>query len=684
MATFDYTSRDYLSIRQDLINRASITIPEWDSTDASEFGNVFIDLWAYMGDVLHFYIDRAASETFLSTATQRESILAIANLMDYSPASTRASRGTCTVKLTSFPPANVKNYEISSATVTGQYVVYTTTSNHELTSGQFISVSGLSPSSFNIQDVVVFDFPTATTFRIALSQFSSIPFGSTTVGGDLDYNLVYTIPQFTVFNAYASNEDLIDFYLPTAVSINKTNTNFNLSLIQGKLINNESVGNSTGRSNQVFTLSKSNVDTDSISVQVFEGSLSGSSPTAVLYQYVPYLSASIFADKVFTTRLTSDGYTQVIFGNGFNGAIPTTNATIVVSYRTTSGSLGNISANNMRFVTGAPSSYISIVSSSVFSGGAEVESIESIRTNVSRLFRTQDRAVSLQDYKDLTLQIPGVSKSTAIFGSEGTATVSGAVSGTSVTFTTSSPHKFAVGQMININGGTGTTYRKDDLPIESVPSGTTFVINTASYTSAPTGTTTGATATTYPWDTVTIFPVPHLSVYPPEPITAGSQKVIIEIPNPMAESINSYFSDRSMLGVVAATVNPANHGTVDRYIECTPMYVGMEVYVKNNFVQSWVKDEVSVAIRNLLSFENVSFGQTLTVGEVYRAALSVNGVDYVVLTNLSTVYDSTPATISTVANVTTTSNKLMCFTDDITSAPTAVNLLMYGGITGSN
>lgn len=686
MATFDYTSRDYLSIRQDLINRAALLIPEWNGDDASEFGNVFIDLWAYMGDVLHFYIDRAASETFLDTATQRESVMAIANLMDYSPVSSRAARGTCTIKLTSFPNASVKSHTISSATVSSGVVTFTTTSNHDLTSGQLVTVSGMSPSAFNISDVVISGTPTPTTFTLLTSQYTSAPSGSSTVGGTLEYNLAYTVPQYTVFNAYDATNTLIDYYLSSAVTFTQTNVNAVASLVQGKIIFNESVGTSSGRPNQSFRLMKPNVDTDSITVEVYEGPLSGGSPTAVTYQYYPYLSTAKFSDKVFTTKLTSDGYTQIIFGNSFNGYIPSTNASIYVSYRTTVGSDGNINANRIQFISGTPSSYVTIVSSGAFTGGANVESIESIRSNVSRLFRTQDRAVSLQDYKDLTLQIPGVSKATAVYGKSNAISVNGTVSAPSVTFTSATPHGFAAGQKVTITAGTGSSYLGTDLIIESVPSTTQFVINTASYGTTPTGTTTGATATAQ--STAVIYPVPHLSSYPPLPITSGTEKVIIEIPTPMVESIESYFSTRSMLGVTASVINPTNHGTIDKYIECTPVYVGMQVYVKDNYVQSWIKSEVSEAIRALLTFENVNFGQTLTVGEVYRAALSVNGVDYVVLTNLSTTYDSTPATVSTVANVSADSNKLLCFTDKYTSNGTsnaiAVNLAMSGGITGSN
>jgi hypothetical protein len=523
MATFDYTSRDFLSIRQDLLARATKTIPEWNATDSSEFANVFVDLWAYMGDILHFYVDRAAGETFLETATQRESIQAIANLMDYIPASSRASRGQVTLKL------------------------------------------------------------------------NSLPSGATS----------YTVPQYTTFKGYDADKNEYNFYLANdSIPLDLTTTNQSTgSVVQGSLIFDELIGVSAGFTNQKFSLLKANVDVESITILVYEGPLVSGVPSAVEYTHVAQLSSSHYSDKVFTARSTSDGYTQIIFGNGFNGTVPTTNANITASYRTTDGSNGNIPTNGIKFVTSSPqSTYVSIVSSGATSGGANSESIESIKTNVARLYRTQDRAVSLQDYKDLTLQVPSVSKATAVYASP----------------------------------------------------------------------------------TVTLYPVVYQSSYPPAPITdTGVTKVIVEIPLNITESIEYYFSTRSMLGVTASVVNPTNFGGVDRYIECTPIYVGIQVYVKTNYVQSYVQTAVDKAIRNLLSFDNVSFGQIVTVGEVYRAALSVTGVDYVILTNLSTTFDSTPATVSTVANVAVSATQLPCFTDDISSR-VAVNFDMVGGLTGSN
>ncbi len=102
MPNFDYTSRDYYSIREDLLSRAS-QLPigtSWTSRSEADFGIMLVDLWAYMGDVLHFYVDRAAAETFLRTATQRDSVLAIANLLDYETLTKDSAEATVTIVAT--------------------------------------------------------------------------------------------------------------------------------------------------------------------------------------------------------------------------------------------------------------------------------------------------------------------------------------------------------------------------------------------------------------------------------------------------------------------------------------------------------------------------------------------------------------------------------------------------------
>ena len=81
----DYTSRDYASIREDLINLIPLYAPDWVSRDPADFGIILLEMFSYMGDLLNYYVDRASNEAFLSTASQRDSILKIASVLGYTP-----------------------------------------------------------------------------------------------------------------------------------------------------------------------------------------------------------------------------------------------------------------------------------------------------------------------------------------------------------------------------------------------------------------------------------------------------------------------------------------------------------------------------------------------------------------------------------------------------------------------
>src|SRR5690348_10949906 len=81
----DYSSRDYLALRTDLIASIPTFLPEWTQQTDSDFGIVLIELFSMVGDILNFYIDRVVNETFLSTAVRRESVLNIARMFDYTP-----------------------------------------------------------------------------------------------------------------------------------------------------------------------------------------------------------------------------------------------------------------------------------------------------------------------------------------------------------------------------------------------------------------------------------------------------------------------------------------------------------------------------------------------------------------------------------------------------------------------
>ena len=104
---FNYASRTYSTIRQDLLNRAAIVAPEWTDRDPSDFGMLFVDLWSYMGDIMNYYIDRAGREAFITTATQRESLIAYANMFGYKPSGRRSSEATVFIANSSSASANI-------------------------------------------------------------------------------------------------------------------------------------------------------------------------------------------------------------------------------------------------------------------------------------------------------------------------------------------------------------------------------------------------------------------------------------------------------------------------------------------------------------------------------------------------------------------------------------------------
>lgn len=65
----------------------------------NDFGVALLELFAWTADLDNFYIDRIANEAFLPTAQLRNSILNLANLIDYEPASTMPSAAILTVTI---------------------------------------------------------------------------------------------------------------------------------------------------------------------------------------------------------------------------------------------------------------------------------------------------------------------------------------------------------------------------------------------------------------------------------------------------------------------------------------------------------------------------------------------------------------------------------------------------------
>ena len=92
----NYTSRDFDSIRRDLIDYARRYYPDTfkDFSEAS-FGSLMIDTVSYVGDILSFYLDYQVNETFLDTSIEYNNIVRQGKQVGYKFRGASSAFGTC-------------------------------------------------------------------------------------------------------------------------------------------------------------------------------------------------------------------------------------------------------------------------------------------------------------------------------------------------------------------------------------------------------------------------------------------------------------------------------------------------------------------------------------------------------------------------------------------------------------
>lgn len=94
----DYMARDYDSFLQSMRKLIPYKLSEWkDYESEADFGNVLLQLFAHMGDILSYYQDRVANESFLGTAQTRRSIIHHLRLIGYKLATAAPASTTLTL-----------------------------------------------------------------------------------------------------------------------------------------------------------------------------------------------------------------------------------------------------------------------------------------------------------------------------------------------------------------------------------------------------------------------------------------------------------------------------------------------------------------------------------------------------------------------------------------------------------
>lgn len=314
----DYTSRDYTSIRADMINQIAIKLPEWTDHSSNDFGIALIELFAYSADIMSYYADRIANEAYLQTATQRANVLTIAKMLDYTPGGNIAAQATVTLT----------NTNTGSVTVPVGTQVSTSTGT------------------------LVFETQSAVTVA-----------GSGTA---------------------------------------------NVLVAQGVTIASEAVGTSNGGLNQDFTLFQTPVIDNSIKLYVD----SGSGP--VPWTRIEHLIDAGPTSLNYSTYTDASDIVHIVFGDNVSGSIPVSGAAITATYRTGGGVAGNVGPNTINRFVSAVAAGVSVNNSAAASGGADEETLDSIRTNAPKSLFSLQRAVTLTDYNQLAIRVPGVAKANSV------------------------------------------------------------------------------------------------------------------------------------------------------------------------------------------------------------------------------------------------------------------------------
>ena len=82
----NYLGRDFTDIRENLIEFAKTYFPnQYNDFNEASPGMMFVEMAAYVGDTLNYYLDNQFRETLLQFSEERKNVLAIAQSYGYKP-----------------------------------------------------------------------------------------------------------------------------------------------------------------------------------------------------------------------------------------------------------------------------------------------------------------------------------------------------------------------------------------------------------------------------------------------------------------------------------------------------------------------------------------------------------------------------------------------------------------------
>jgi len=166
---------------------------------------------------------------------------------------------------------------------------------------------------------------------------------------------------------------------------------------------------------QRFLISSDRVDTTTIKVVIQN---SASDVTTNVYTKATSITELDGTSKVFFLQEAEDGQYEIYFGDGIIGKKLNDGNIINVSYVVTNKTEAN--GATAFTLAGSISGFtdITVTVNSSAQGGAEPESLQSIKKNTPDFYSSQDRAVTIEDYKSKVKQLYANTQAVSAWGGE--------------------------------------------------------------------------------------------------------------------------------------------------------------------------------------------------------------------------------------------------------------------------
>lgn len=117
----------------------------------------------------------------------------------------------------------------------------------------------------------------------------------------------------------------------------------------------------------------------------------------------------------FVIEIEHDGAASLRFGDDHHAKRPDPKTVFTVNGRVGNGVIANVSPSAIAHVVSASRAIVSVRNPLPGHGGLDPETVESVRLSAPYAFRTQERAVTTDDYRELAGRRPGVQRATATF-----------------------------------------------------------------------------------------------------------------------------------------------------------------------------------------------------------------------------------------------------------------------------